>query len=180
MKRLIVATAAVMSIGAGDVQAIENLQNQNIAPETPALIDNLSRCRNIAADAARLACFDAAMSALDTARQQGDVVVIDRAQARNARRQLFGFQAPSLSGLFGREDAAEEVDSIETTLARAGRTGDGKWVFHLADGSEWRQIDSASVQFQNRAGASVRVRRAALGSYQLVVGGSRAVRVRRQ
>lgn len=180
MKWMIALAASAVLVGAGDVQAHNVVQDQSTEPAAPALIDNLSRCRSIPADAARLACFDAAVGALDAARQQGDVVVVDRAQVRTARRQLFGFQAPSLSGLFGREDVADEVDSIETTLARANRTPDGKWIFHLADGSEWRQIDSASVQFQNRAGTTVRVRRAALGSFQLVAGGSRAVRVRRQ
>ena len=64
--------------------------------------------------------------------------------------------------------------------ARGAQGADGKWFFRLADGSEWRQIDSDPVRFQNRAGTEIRVRRASLGSYQLTAGRSRAVRVKRQ
>lgn len=148
--------------------------------ERSALMSEISRCRAIAGDAERLTCFDNAAGALDTAERQGDVVVVDRGQIREARRQLFGFEMPGLPSLFGRDEAEVKIDSVETTLLSAGQGPDGKWLFRLADGSEWRQIDSESVRFQNRAGMDVRVRRAALGSYQLTAGRSRAVRVRRQ
>ena len=75
--------------------------------------------------------------------------------------------------------AGDEVSSVETTLTRARQGGDGKWVFRLSDGSTWRQIDSERVFFPNREGTEVRVRRAALGSFMMTVGSSRAVRVRR-
>ncbi len=146
----------------------------------PEALSQLVACRQVAESAARLACYDAAASALDSAERQGDVVIVDRAQVSEARRQLFGFDVPSMGTLFERDARPEPIDAIETTLSRAGRGGDGKWVFTLADGSVWRQIDSERVTFENRAGEPVRVRRASLGSYQLVVGRSRAVRVRRQ
>jgi len=62
----------------------------------------------------------------------------------------------------------------------AGFVGDGKWLFRLEDGSEWRQIDSGTVRFRERQGGPVRIRRASLGSYLMTIGNSRAVRVRRQ
>lgn len=105
---------------------------------------------------------------------------MDRAQVSAARRQLFGFELPSLPDMFERGPAIERVDSIESTLERASVVGEGRWLFRLADGGVWRQIDVEPVRFQNRNGQVVRVRRAALGSYLLTVGGSRAVRVRRQ
>ncbi|WP_162938899.1 hypothetical protein [Brevundimonas naejangsanensis] len=143
----------------------------------------LSECRSIADDAERLRCFDRTADALDAAEQQGELVVMDRDQVRQARRQLFGFSAPALPSIFSRgDDGAEgaDVDAVETTLLGAGQDHEGKWTFRLADGSEWRQIDSAPVRFQNRAGTEIRVRRAALGSYLLTAGASRAVRVKRQ
>lgn len=150
------------------------------ASARPEILTRLTACRAVAEAAARLACYDAAAAALDSAERDGDVVVVDRAQVSAARRQLFGFDLPSLPDLFERGAGPERVDSIESTLARAGQFAEGKWVFTLADGTVWRQIDSEPVRFQNRPGQPVRVRRAALGSYQLVVGRSRAVRVRRQ
>ena len=147
--------------------------------ERPEALTRLMACRPIADSAARLACFDGAAGALDTAQRAGDVVVIDRAGVAETRRQLFGFEMPSLPRLFGAEGAVE-LNSIDTTLQSASLVGEGRWVFRLADGSVWRQIDSERVRFRNRPGETVQVRKASLGSFLLTVDGSRAVRVRRQ
>ncbi|GAA0638065.1 hypothetical protein [Brevundimonas lenta] len=153
---------------------------QDVPPQQrPESLQRLVACRAVTDNAARLACYDAAAGALDSAERQGEVVVIDRAQVNETQRQLFGFEMPSLPRLFGNA-AAAQIDSIETTLQSASLAGDGHWVFRLADGGVWRQIDSEPVRFRNRAGQEVRVRKASLGSYMLTVDGSRAVRVRRQ
>jgi hypothetical protein len=153
---------------------------QQAAPsERPELLSRLVACRTVTAPEARLACYDAAAGALDSAERQGEVVVVDRAQVSAARRQLFGFELPSIT-LFDSGPAPERIDAVETTLTRAVMAGEGKWTFVLADGSTWRQIDSERVNFQNRPGQPVRVRRASLGSYLLTIDRSRAVRVRRQ
>lgn len=175
LTRIFVVTAALAALSAAPVLA----QQRPTAPSRPELLNRLIDCRPMQDAAQRLACYDAAASALDAAERQGDVVVVDRAQVGEARRQLFGFQLPSIS-LFERGETVEQIDSIETTLTRASQSGEGRWLFTLADGSVWRQIDTEPVRFRNRGGEAVRVRRASLGSYQLVVGGSRAVRVRRQ
>lgn len=143
------------------------------------MLERLAGCRVVADNAARLACYDGAAAALDTAQQQGDLVVIDRAGMNETRRQLFGFDVPTLPRLFG-ATASPDIDSIETTLQSASQSGEGRWVFRLADGGVWRQIDSEPVRFRNRPGQEVRVRKASLGSFMLTVGSSRAVRVRRQ
>lgn len=147
--------------------------------DRPEALERLMACRSVADSAARLACFDAAAGVLDTAQRQGDVVVIDREGVAETRRQLFGFEMPSLPRLFG-SDAGVEINSIDSTLQSASLVGEGRWVFRLADGSVWRQIDSERVRFENSPGQPVRVRKATLGSFLLNVGGSRAVRVRRQ
>lgn len=175
LNRIFVVTTVLASLSATPVLA----QQRAVAPPRPELLNRLTDCRAIEADAQRLACYDAAASAFDAAERQGDVVVVDRAQIGETRRQLFGFQLPSIS-LFERGETVEQIDSIETTLARASQMGEGRWVFTLADGGVWRQIDSERVRFENRAGQPVRVRRGLMGSYLLTVGDSRAVRVRRQ
>lgn len=147
--------------------------------QRPEMLERLMACRSVTGDAARLACYDAAAGAFDTAERGGELVVIDRAQANEARRQLFGFELPTLPRMFAQDDGAE-IQAIDTTLQSATRIADNRWMFRLADGGVWRQVDSDPVRFENRAGQEVRVRRASLGSYLLTVGGSRAVRVRRQ
>lgn len=149
-------------------------------PDRASVFTDVAACRAIPNDTVRLSCYDRAVALLDSAEQTGDIVVLDRAQVRDANRQLFGFQftnpfAGRLSG-----DPEPEVEAIETSLTSATAMVDAKWVFRLADGSEWRQVDSGPVRFSNRAGVDVRVRRAALGSYMMTLDGSRAVRVRRQ
>ena len=56
-------------------------QAQQTVPQArPELLTRLVDCRSIADGGQRLACYDAAASAFDTAEKQGDVVVIDREQ----------------------------------------------------------------------------------------------------
>ena len=150
---------------------------------TPGRADVLARlvaCRTMADTAARLSCYDVAAAALDAAERQGDVVVVDRNQISTARRENFGFSLPSLPNLFERDGQPESVTSIDSTLASASENWEGRWTFTLADGSVWQQIDTAYVSFRNRGNPPVTVRSAALGSFLLVVGDSRSVRVRRQ
>ncbi|WP_372707129.1 hypothetical protein [Brevundimonas sp.] len=149
------------------------------AQERPETLARLMACRSLADNAARLICFDTAAGALDTAERQGEVVILDQAGVAETRRQLFGFGIASMPRLFGMDGGAE-INAIETTLESAAIVGEGRWVFRLADGSVWRQIDYEPVRFQNRPGQPVRVGKAAMGSFLLTVGSSRAVRVRRQ
>ena len=157
---------------------------EGVSAESPltraTIVEELARCREIADASQRLTCYDAAAAAFDTAERAGDLVVLDRQQVQDTQRRLFGFQIgnPFAGRLSGPDEP--EIASIETTLMSAGFVGDGKWLFRLEDGSEWRQIDSGTVRFRERQGEPVRIRRASLGSYLMTIGNSRAVRVRRQ
>jgi len=50
------------------------------------ILQRLLDCRKEADDAARLACYDAQVAAVDQAEAKGDIVVVDREQARTVRR----------------------------------------------------------------------------------------------
>ena len=143
-----------------------------------ALVQKLADCRKVADDATRLACFDGAAAALEQAEAKGDIVVVDRAQAQQVRRQAFGFRLPSLS-VFDRGDKPEEVDSIESRIVSARTEPTGKWVLKLEDGSTWTQIDVDSPSIKPKAGMPARVRKATMGSFLLSVDGQRAFRARR-
>lgn len=170
---LILNLTAIASATILSSQAVEAPQQRH------QTLEQLAACRAITDGAARLNCYDAAAAAVDSAQRQGELVVIDRAQAEGTRRQLFGFDAAALPRLFGGGEAAD-IQAIETTLESATQGYDGRWVFRLADGGVWRQVDTERVRFQNRPGQAVGVRKAALGSFLMTVGDSRAVRVRRQ
>ena len=66
--------------GRAALAAASTLSAQATPPqERPETLARLMACRGIAENTARLACFDTAAGALDSAERQGDLVVIDRA-----------------------------------------------------------------------------------------------------
>ena len=153
---------------------------QDSAPQNPPqAILTLSGCLNIVTSAERLACLETATRALESAIRDGDVLVVDQNLASEARRQAFGTNSAPIDVLQSVQPT-DRIDSIETTLSRASQGADDRWTFFLADGSVWTQVGSDRVSIRNREGEPVRVRRAAMGSYLLVVGRSVAVRVRRR
>lgn len=148
------------------------------AQDRTPLLTSVIQCRTVSDAAARLACYDSTTQALDDAERSGEVTVVDRGQVREARNRLFGFNIQSL-GVFDRQGEGP-VQAIETTLASAREHGRGEWVFTLADGSVWRQIDAERLSSRPRPGQSVRIREAAMGSYLLSVAGGRSVRAKRE
>ena len=150
-------------------------------PPRPAVFQKLIDCRAVADAAARLACFDAQVAQLDEAERANDVVVVDRAEVKKARRGLFGLSLPDLGGLFGggKDDEEEEVSEIETTIKAAAQNKVGKLVFTIADGARWVQTDGTSL-LPPKSGTPVKIRKAAMGSFFANIDGKRAIRVRRE
>ncbi len=156
------------------------------APPAPAVgradvLKALSACRAIADSSERLACFDKTAASLDQAQASGDVIVVDRKQVKQIKRQAFGFTMPSLA-IFdpgARKDKDTGDESITATATAASQTSDGKWVITLDDGSVWRQIDSDSLGMDPRPGSKVHIRRASLGSFMMNVDGQSGIRVHR-
>jgi hypothetical protein len=151
------------------------------APPTASraeVLKGLSACRAIGDATARLECYDRAAAAVDRAEASGDVVVIDRAQARAARRQVFGFNLSALS-ILDRTAPKDEVNTLSSTAAGAYRNGDGKWVIILDDGAHWRQIDDADLSRSPHAGSVIRIRHASLGSFVMNIDGQPYIHVHR-
>ena len=166
-KKGVLAAAALM-LGAGAAQAADR------APVLKAVVD----CRAITDGAARLACYDAAAATLDEAESKGDVVVLDREQRQQARREAFGFTLPSFD-IFSRGEPAEQLDRVSYKVARAWQANDGTWTMELDSGAVWRQTDQEQLSRRPKQGATVEIRNAALGSYFMNVDGQRAIRVKR-
>ena len=160
-------------------QAAGKISAQKRAQVLQAVVD----CRPMTDAAARLACYDAAAARLDEAEASGQVVIVDKEQARQVRREVFGLQLPSLD-IFGRAAktpgaAPEEVDRIVETVKSASRQADGRWVLELETGAVWRQIDASELANDPHPGSKVDIRNAALGSFFMKVDGQPAIRVHR-
>jgi hypothetical protein len=161
------------------VAAIAGAASAQPKPEgRAAVLQKLADCRKLTDGTARLACYDSAAAALDVAEAKGDIVVVDREQARQVRKQAFGFSLPSIT-LFERGEKAEEIDNLNSKVAAARQNRDGKWVIRLEEGGTWTQVDTTAVGIAPRPGNAVKIRRATMGSYLLSVGGNRAFRAHR-
>ena len=129
--------------------------------QTTTVVNMMLTCRSIGDPQARLACYDDKAATLSTAIADKSIVVIDKAQAHEASRSLFGFSIPNFGGLFGDGDGIKE---IESTVASSSQNADGGMVLTLADGSVWSQIDDKPT-IPARRGDKVRVSRGTLGSF---------------
>lgn len=148
------------------------------APQTPAQINALMACRAVADSAERLACYDKAASSIGEAVAKQELVVFDREGVRKTKRGLFGFSIPNL-GIFGDDDEGVEIKQVEGTIASYGFNSDGGYIFRLADGTRWSQMDDKPFAISPRNGEKVVVKRGVLGSYILTVGKQPGVKVKR-
>ncbi|HUQ13004.1 MAG TPA: hypothetical protein VM055_01860 [Novosphingobium sp.] len=148
-------------------------------PAPPAIYQSVIDCRALTDAAARLACFDRTVRAMASARDEKELVVMDRAAVREARRGLFGFSLPKLKlfGGGGDDDDADEVKEIETTITGLRSASDGYPIFTLADGARWKQTDGR-ISYP-KTGTAIRIRRAALGSYMAQIDKRAGIRVMR-
>ena len=170
-----VCVAAVLAASSAGAVA----QAPKVETERPALLRNLAQCRSITEAQARLACFDRTAAAIDEAERTKDLVVVDREQLRKTRRTLFGLTLPNLS-VFGDDSPDQEgVERIESTIAKLSQNALGKWLFTLPDGATWEQIDSRNLSIDPQVGHSIKIRKAAMGSYLANVKDQIAIRVRR-
>ncbi|MEQ9505836.1 MAG: hypothetical protein RLO80_06160 [Hyphomonas sp.] len=149
--------------------------------------DAVYACASVTEDAARLACFDSAVTALRTKEEAGLVQTIDVARIETIEKEAFGFSMPSLPNLFSRQSASgdkitrDEVEEITVGVKSARIQGvTGRALLVLDNGQTWEQTDTAKVPASTlRKAKEVRIRKAALGSYMITVDGGRSFRVKR-
>ena len=142
------------------------------------MLQKLVDCRKITDESQRLTCYDQVTVALDQAEAKGDIVVVDREQARKVRRQMFGFQVPSIT-LFERGETQEELENVAGEVDVARINGAGKWVIKLKDGAVWTQVDTKELFKDPKPGMPVKIRQASLGSFMMTIGTMGGFRVRR-
>ena len=142
----------------------------------PKIFQDVVQCRAIADSAQRLACFDRSVGALAAAQANRDLYVADKDAMREARRGLFGFNLPKMR-IFADDDMEKDVDSIESTIAAAVESQRG-YIFTLKDGARWKQTDGGYMD-KPKLGATIRIKRAALGSFFGSINGKPGFRIER-
>jgi hypothetical protein len=173
MRGVAILIASIPLLAAGPAAA------QDATGERPEALTRVLDCRAIADPQARLACFDREVAAMEAAEASRELVIVDRQQLRQTRRTLFGLTLPNLS-IFGDGSGDEEASRIESTIQSVRQTPYRKYILTLEDGAVWHQIDSRTLPIEPRAGHSIRIRRAAMGSYLANVNDQVAIRVRRE
>ena len=182
MKSSNVLIVLAMTAIAGVALAAGKPSKAQRAQVLQAIVD----CRPLTDTDARLKCYDAAAARLDEAEAAGQVVVVDRAKAREVRKEVFGLALPSLDifNVSGGKDAAdavkgEDVDRLTSTVKSAVRQGDGRWVFELETGAVWRQLEPGELMKSPRQGSPVEIRKASLGSFMMKVDNQPSFKVHR-
>jgi hypothetical protein len=170
--------ALALAAGAVASAAFAAPKTEKAEAKRAAVLQSVADCRALTQDAARLACFDKAVAALDQAESKGQVVVIDREQVKTVRRQAFGLTLPAFT-LFDRGPKEDQVDRITIELAQAYQSA-GKWIFVSTENVVWAQMDDEPINDDPHPGSKVAIRKAVLGSFFCNVDGQRAVRCERR
>jgi len=146
----------------------------------PRHLGAIDACRAIAADPARLACFDREAAALLAATESGQVSVVDRADMRAARRSLFGFALPRLPFFSGDRSAEDAIDQLESTIRSVQPLENGRYRMTLtADNAVWETTEATMRLRSPRSGDKIVIKKAALGSYFLRIGGQVGIKGQR-
>jgi hypothetical protein len=143
--------------------ALANDTQDRVPPE-------LRSCVPIQRNAERLACFDRAIAVL-AAGTEGAALAAATPEA------TFGLGASNRDGAAVLAQASADLQSVQSTVKGFGRAGDGSMIFHLDNGQSWRQLSGGDTLL--KAGDSVTINRAALGSFQMKVPSGRTAKVRR-
>lgn len=154
-------------------------KSQHASDATNQSVLAVTACLDLVDTGARLNCFDINAAKLKAAAGGQDLVVVDRKEVQRTRRALFGFPIPS-AGLLAAEAGEEkrpEFTEIDAKIAQCHETAEGLWRFTLDDGSVWETTEKSIND--PRSGNSIRIKRAALGSFLGNIEGMRAVRMHR-
>jgi hypothetical protein len=183
IKAAMLAAATAIAMAAMAIAGPAEARPTTAAADSKAL-DPIIACRALTGDAARLACYDSSVGALQTATAKHDIVVIDQQDVARARRSLFGFSLPNFDFLGGSKtddahNATPEDSRLTATLRSAQRDGDGNWILTLDDGAVWHQT-TGMLAITPKPGEPVEIKRAAFGSYFMRVGKQVSFKAKRE
>ncbi|MEH6714178.1 hypothetical protein [Parasphingorhabdus flavimaris] len=175
--------SATITVAAGITSApasAQEVDRRKALTAPPTVYTELVACKDVADPTARLACYDEKVTTLQTAQSSNQVVIADREQVREARRGLFGLTLPRIKLFDGEGDEGEQIESIEGIIKSARTIRSGKWLIQLEEGAVWQQTEPPrSTMRRPKAGDSITIERAALGSYLAKVNEGRGFKVKR-
>ncbi|MFC4293863.1 hypothetical protein ACFO0A_02195 [Novosphingobium tardum] len=178
MRKAAIAMMALATLaGAGTALAKDKAAKDKAPPE---VVRQLVECRQIADNAARLACFDRQVAVFAEATQSHEIVVADRKDIQEAKRGLFGFAAPvgRLLGFGGGDDEATEIKRIDTKVATVRSIPNG-WRLSFDEGGVWEQVDLKNFVMSPKIGQKAAITKGAFGSYFVSVNGQPGIKMRR-
>jgi hypothetical protein len=136
-------------------------------------------CRQIPDVRARALCYDNALDRLQHSVAGREVVIVDKQQATEDRKSLFGLNAAlqmtEPQHKRDRRAREPEVNAIDSTVTAARRSGIDHWTIRLATGAIWRTLEPG-ITSPPAIGDVVQIRRDALGKFMMRVGRSRSMR----
>jgi hypothetical protein len=137
-------------------------------------------CRQVPDARARALCYDTALDKLQHSISGREVVIVDKQQANEDRKSLFGLNAALQMTEPKRDRRAREpeVSAIDSTVTAARRSGLAHWTIRLATGAIWRTLEPG-IRSAPTNGDVVQIRRDPLGKFMMRVGRSRAMRAMR-
>jgi hypothetical protein len=185
--RPFILTAAMIAAASSGVAIAQDRDGGRTA------LERIYACRATAADAQRLACYDAAAAGLDAGETAGGAVAVTpgsggapaatagtmqagNMQAGNTRAGDMRTApiAPTIRGGMPEAEPYRVTAKVERIVAqRSGRS-----VFYMSNGQVWTQVEAETVR-NVRAGDEVTINSASFGSFLMSSPrGGRAIRVR--
>lgn len=146
----------------------------------PQVFRQVTECRSIADNGARLACYDREVAALDSAQQSRDIVIAERKDVTEVRRGLFGWAIP-VGRIFGigKGSDGEELQEVDTTVTSVGTNRAGILRLAFKDSGTWDQVDLSDFAVSPRVGQPAKLSKGAFGSYFVSVNKQPAIKMRR-
>ena len=171
-----------------------------------APLSKVYACADIPDAGQRLACFDGAVARLKQADAGGDVAVVSRQQVQKVEKDAFGLQVPSVSELAAsiapppssvapssvapaasgfvaakppKAEKPRPLDRVTLAVKSIQNDGHGAITFIMENGQVWKKIDTGSMPGIGKGPWTAEIKKAALGSYMLSLGGTTSARVKR-
>lgn len=142
-------------------------------------VDDFTACRAITDPAERLACYDRDAATIVDAQEKGELLIIDQEKAEEIEKENFGFNMPSLPKFtLPKKDRSSETEIM--TISEYKVRANGRYVFTMANGQVWEQIDGYVNRAPKGAGQTLNIRPASMGSFLAQINGRGAgLRVKR-